>query len=138
MITEVERVACTMLYNAIEKNNRVEHPELRQKVEAIGKSDDPELAIEILIWLNKCDRQVRKFIDTQWSEDSKIRARATAYSEAVIRLAGALCIYRLDGKPEGDQQSSIGGEFVITSSLAAACAEYCENVQGAIYELFCD
>jgi hypothetical protein len=56
--------------------------------------------------------------------------------EAVWRLGSAVVEFRRDGRREGDRTSDIGG-FTVTTSLAAAVAEYADRVAEA-YASECD
>lgn len=61
------------------------------------------------------------------------------HDEDVARLAAAVVGYRCDGRPTGDQQhdlQGLGGTLaVVTTSLAAAVADYAHSARASAYDI---
>ena len=137
MVPEIERAACTMLARALD---RIANPELAEWVRRLLA--DPECTEGCPKGAHPNDLHPSftykgsggPLDDDQWWLRAYLRDRAIA------DLAGALAIYRLAGRPEGDQTSWLygsgeEGSIGITSSLAAAVAEYCEEmIRAAVAE----
>lgn len=63
--------------------------------------------------------------------DEDERVYAEMIDEAACNLGHALSRYRQDGRKPGDYTAAIGSGFTITTSLAAAVAEFHEKVVNA-------
>lgn len=78
-------------------------------------------------------KHVKKmFPDLDRKEQGYIEMR----DQAVLQLAYAIVEYRVSGRLDGDQTSSVYGLINVTTSLAAAVAEYHEHIRNALYIRF--
>jgi hypothetical protein len=67
--------------------------------------------------------QETDLIGQQWPD-----AFARNSEEGIYRLASAVVSFRRHGRPSGDTVSDIGGIALLTTSLAAAVAEYVSHL----------
>lgn len=129
--TEIERVACTILAYHLKQGDAVD-PVVREFVEAVisGKGLDHEDV---------------KRVGERRSEQAgqSFPAYPPIYyhklmNDRIIHLACSVVFYRWENRPEGDQVVELGFGVAISTSLAAAVAEFHTASVRARYYFFND
>lgn len=149
-VTEVERVAITLLYHAAQPGGEIQHPGFRAWLHEIGTNGDFRTYIND--WAGDQPELLEKIADDgfEWpngrwgnpgfagqlyGDDRNYRPEYRRYHEqAAFQLALGIISYRMNGRPSGDQTHTIqgmGGSSLmnVSTSLAASIAEYHERVR---------
>jgi hypothetical protein len=122
-ITDIERAALTLLstpeyLRAIEDKK----PLYNAVVEILSGTGQPVAQLKTVNEYNPKDRRY------------KYTRQNRGYALAICILAGAICVYRMDGRPTGDQSYQIASGITVRSSLAAAVVEFHKQIVNAIYQ----
>lgn len=127
-VTEIERAAVTLL--AVHRNEVIDEVVDRWIHRLLT---EPEFANADNIIKHRSNVSGNRYVDWADIEDADYRRYAKGMNDAVIDLGLAICHYRHDGHPIGDQEhrlSGLGGHVVVTS-LAATVVEFHQHVLNA-------
>lgn len=140
---EIERAA-----NSILAASRPSHPLLAAWVEVVATDPNEQRRLVEFIATRPSDIEqavalgwpvgnlAERMIDYDAHPREKYRTPADYQlarreDQAVYLLATAVTRFRRDGRPSGDVTSDVSGVALLTTSLAAAVAEYVENIKSA-------
>lgn len=129
-IPEVERAAVAILAGAT-----IHHPALQEWVKRLLA--DPAYAEHFDA---ETMRAIKNHRDSHYSAHRApwVGEGFNRTDEALMWLAGALRLFREDGRPSGDTSHGIGYGFGVTSSLAAAIGECAARLQNAMWNTLTD
>lgn len=149
-VTEVERAACTILLRAIGQighSSSTSHPGLMRYVVRLTTSS---LYYDWRNEIHSNRSSYEKGDDFDYAamygttmKKGKLESHLAYHrfmDDAILSLAGAVAGYRHENRPTGDTTTTIDNMsgISITSSLAAAIAEYVVSSENAIYTRFDD